>query len=402
MVSTKVKNSVKDVFEMFLQDIHVNVIASKVGVHPRTIYKWKKKYNFVEKRKALLREAAENVVSAVDTSSKSVEVFVESFDDEVSVPEDIVEFKFHDICTIHAVSTSKFGYVLTSEDLGTLLGYKNPKNSVAVLLNRNPDLKNCLVNIKVKSGGQDGELPRTTVLSVWTEKGIYEACILAKTSMGKVVRKWVAEEVFNHRTQSVDVSVTSILDRQQKLMEVLAETISGLDNKISLASAAIQSHATAVDSKLALVEATVNSMGEQFSSIEQLKREFLDNKADKVYLRSKQQRIQAEARKIASVLRDRKMSKKGWVRENDDAVVAGTHDPSLIVISSAKYNNIFAEYIQTVYRKIHFVCGVAKYTDIFTTNQLKKAFDAIDSLKEDYQIDEPLRLSEDLFVEELG
>lgn len=76
---------------------------------------------------------------------------------------------------------------MTSEQLGSALGYADPKKAISNLVNRNEYLSNNefsgTLNMRTPGGLQETR--------VFTEDGIYEVTMLAKTEKAKSFRSWV-------------------------------------------------------------------------------------------------------------------------------------------------------------------------------------------------------------------
>lgn len=77
--------------------------------------------------------------------------------------------------------------VMTSEQLGTALEYAEPRKSISNLVNRNLYLKNTEFSGDIKMVTPSG-IQETRV---FTEDGIYEVTMLAKTEKAKEFRAWV-------------------------------------------------------------------------------------------------------------------------------------------------------------------------------------------------------------------
>lgn len=95
----------------------------------------------------------------------------------------------------------KDGQILFSaEEIGKQLGYKNPKQSITVLFNRNiQELLSYSVDIKLIS--TDGKAYNKRV---FTEEGVYILSMLANTDQARDFRKRVAELLKNLRQKEMD------------------------------------------------------------------------------------------------------------------------------------------------------------------------------------------------------
>ncbi len=94
--------------------------------------------------------------------------------------------KFGEIeCDIYSNNNEMF---MTSRQIGDCLGYADPQKSIDNLLSRSPYLKNNEFSVTLKLMGTDGKQYNTRV---FTEDGIYEITMLAKTEKAKEFRSWV-------------------------------------------------------------------------------------------------------------------------------------------------------------------------------------------------------------------
>ncbi len=103
---------------------------------------------------------------------------------------------------LQLIKSSKFGEVecdiysnekemfMTSTQLGQCLGYENPRISIGNIVNRNEYLKDEEFSsvIKMITGGQ---IVSTQETRVFTEDGIYEVTMLAKTEKAKEFRAFI-------------------------------------------------------------------------------------------------------------------------------------------------------------------------------------------------------------------
>lgn len=81
---------------------------------------------------------------------------------------------------------------MTSFQLGSCLGYSNPQKAVDNLISRNEYLKNIEFSVTLKMRATDGKQYDTRL---FTEDGIYEVTMLAKTEKAKDFRTFVREVV---------------------------------------------------------------------------------------------------------------------------------------------------------------------------------------------------------------
>lgn len=81
---------------------------------------------------------------------------------------------------------------MTSFQLGSCLGYSNPQKAVDNLISRNEYLKNIEFSVTLKMRATDGKQYDTRL---FTEDGIYEVTMLAKTEKAKEFRTFVREVV---------------------------------------------------------------------------------------------------------------------------------------------------------------------------------------------------------------
>lgn len=101
---------------------------------------------------------------------------------------------------LQLIKSAKFGEVqadiyqrnnepyMTTEQLGECLGYSHPKQAISKILERNDYLRNSDFSGVVKMGTPDGGTQNTRV---FTEDGIYEVTMLAKTDKAREFRTWI-------------------------------------------------------------------------------------------------------------------------------------------------------------------------------------------------------------------
>lgn len=88
-------------------------------------------------------------------------------------------------CDIYSDSKEMY---MTAGQLGACLGYSNPRESINKIVQRNSYLKSAEFSAEVKLTSPRGDTQSTRV---FTEDGIYEATMLAKTEKAKQFRAWV-------------------------------------------------------------------------------------------------------------------------------------------------------------------------------------------------------------------
>ena len=77
---------------------------------------------------------------------------------------------------------------MTAEQLGLCLGYSHPRENINKLVSRNDYLRNREFSVEVKMTSTQGG---THLTRIFTEDGIYEVTMLAKTEKAKEFRAWV-------------------------------------------------------------------------------------------------------------------------------------------------------------------------------------------------------------------
>lgn len=104
---------------------------------------------------------------------------------------------------LQLIKSSKFGEVecdiysnekemfMTSTQLGECLGYSNPRISIGNIVNRNEYLKSEEFSSVIKMITEGGQIVTTQETRVFTEDGIYEVTMLAKTEKAKEFRAFI-------------------------------------------------------------------------------------------------------------------------------------------------------------------------------------------------------------------
>ena len=109
-------------------------------------------------------------------------------------------------CDIYSDSKEMY---MTAGQLGECLGYSNPRESINKIVQRNHYLKNKEFSAEVKLTSPRGDTQNTRV---FTEDGIYEVTMLAKTEKAKQFRAWVRKLLKSLRSGEVTAVKTDKLN----------------------------------------------------------------------------------------------------------------------------------------------------------------------------------------------
>lgn len=97
--------------------------------------------------------------------------------------------KFNGIeCDIYSNEKDMF---MTTEQLGNCLGYEYAKQAISKIMDRNKYLKNKEFSKVVKMGTLEGDRIVNREVRIFTEDGIYEVTMLAKTEKAKEFRAFI-------------------------------------------------------------------------------------------------------------------------------------------------------------------------------------------------------------------
>lgn len=130
---------------------------------------------------------------------------------------------------LQLIKSAKFGEVqadiysrndepyMTIHQLAQCLGYKDRKG-VEKIVERNPHLKDREFSTTDKMSAVDGKTRNTRI---FTEDGIYEVTMLAKTEKAKEFRAWVRKLLKSLRKG--DAKLVSMTEYQQMMMQTRAE-----------------------------------------------------------------------------------------------------------------------------------------------------------------------------------
>lgn len=131
---------------------------------------------------------------------------------------------------LQLIKSAKFGDVqadiysrndepyMTAEQLGTCLGYSHPRENINKLVSRNKYLRESGFSAEVKMTSPRGDTQNTRI---FTEDGIYEITMLAKTEKAKEFRAWVRKLLKSLRKG--DAKLVSMTDYQKLMMQTRAE-----------------------------------------------------------------------------------------------------------------------------------------------------------------------------------
>lgn len=131
---------------------------------------------------------------------------------------------------LQLIKSAKFGEIqadiysrndepyMTTEQLGACLGFANGRKGIDNIIKRNPDLKKQEFSVTLKMRATDGKQYNTRI---FTEDGIYEVTMLAKTEKAKEFRAWVRKLLKSLRKG--DAKLVSMTEYQQMMMQTRAE-----------------------------------------------------------------------------------------------------------------------------------------------------------------------------------
>lgn len=131
---------------------------------------------------------------------------------------------------LQLIKSAKFGEVqadiykkgdepyMTINQLAECLGYSNGRKGIDTLVDRNPYLKNSEFSVTLKMRGTDGKQYNTRI---FTEDGIYEITMLAKTDKAKEFRSWIRKLLKSLRRG--DAKLVSMTEYQRMMAQTRAE-----------------------------------------------------------------------------------------------------------------------------------------------------------------------------------
>jgi len=103
--------------------------------------------------------------------------------------------------------------LMTGQQLGTILGYSDPGKSIRKLAERNEYLKNSEFSGSVRMTSPSG-MQETRV---FTEDGIYEVTMLARTETAKEFRSWVRQILKGLRRNELEILQKQLEQNKPKL-----------------------------------------------------------------------------------------------------------------------------------------------------------------------------------------
>lgn len=131
---------------------------------------------------------------------------------------------------LQLIKSAKFGEIqadiysrndepyMTAEQLGSCLGYSHPRENINKLVSRNRYLREHTFSSEVKMTSEHGVNRNTRI---FTEDGIYEVTMLAKTEKAKEFRTWVRKLLKSLRKG--DAKLVNMTEYQQMMMQTRAE-----------------------------------------------------------------------------------------------------------------------------------------------------------------------------------
>lgn len=130
---------------------------------------------------------------------------------------------------LQLIKSAKFGEIqadiykkddepyMTSEQLGKCLGYSHPRENINKIVQRNNYLKNKDFSCEVKMTSESGA--KNT--RIFTEDGIYEITMLAKTEKAKEFRSWVRKILKSLRRG--ETKLVSMTEYQRMMAQTRSE-----------------------------------------------------------------------------------------------------------------------------------------------------------------------------------
>lgn len=131
--------------------------------------------------------------------------------------------------TMQLIKSAKFGDIqadiykkgeepyMTAEQLGACLGYSHPRENINKIVQRNDYVRGKEFSCEVKMTSESG----AKKTRLFTEDGIYEITMLAKTAKAKEFRAWVRKLLKSLRRG--DAKLVSMSEYQKMLMQTRAE-----------------------------------------------------------------------------------------------------------------------------------------------------------------------------------
>ena len=128
---------------------------------------------------------------------------------------------------------------MTAKQLGRALGYEDFR-SFQHLMEQNPELLNREFSFLTTINHQENGIWKRREMRFFNEDGIYEACMLAKTSKGKIFRKWVREMIKKLRTGDIKLiqpmeyaeireQIDKKLDKMEQIFDERRELLEKMD-----------------------------------------------------------------------------------------------------------------------------------------------------------------------------
>ena len=127
---------------------------------------------------------------------------------------------------LQLIKSAKFGEIqadiykiddepyMTTEQLGNCIGYSQPKSAISKIIERNGYLKNKEFSRVTKMTTLDG---KQREVRIFTEDGIYEITMLAKTDKAKAFRAWIRKVLKSLRTGNA--KLVSMTDYQRMMAQ---------------------------------------------------------------------------------------------------------------------------------------------------------------------------------------